>query len=127
MPQAWRITSPNTPASFDKTSSHRNDGRIAPPVFFFECSPVERRANTHGLCRRHLAAERLLAPRIEFRRQIARRLRATYGGHRGLYLRGYRVLLYAFTRAVQQRLHGLFCCLFFVVVVVCCFSFVVVL
>src|SRR3569832_662189 len=34
MPQAWRITSPNTPASFDKTSSHRNDGRIAPPVFF---------------------------------------------------------------------------------------------
>src|SRR3569832_1180892 len=34
MLQAWRITSPNTPASFDKTSSHRNDGRIAPPVFF---------------------------------------------------------------------------------------------
>src|SRR3569623_2050136 len=34
MPQAWRITSPNTPASFDKTSSHRNDGRKAPPVFF---------------------------------------------------------------------------------------------
>src|SRR3569623_828929 len=106
MPQAWRITSPNTPASFDKTSSHRNDGRIAPPVFFFECSPVERRANTRGLCRRHLAAERLRAPRIEFRRQFARRRRATYGGHRGLYLRGHRVLLYAFTRAVQQRLHG---------------------
>src|SRR3569833_586675 len=102
MPQAWRNTSPNTPASFDKTSRHRNDGRIAPNDIFFECSPVERLANTLGLCLRHLAAERLRAPRSEFRRQFARRLLSTYGVHRGLYLRGYRVLLYAFTRAVQQ-------------------------
>src|SRR3569832_2958207 len=111
MPQAWRITSPNTPASFDKTSSHRNDGRIAPPVFFFECSPVERRANTLGLCRRHLAAERLRAPRIEFRRQFARRLRATYGGFCGLFLCGFCVFLFVFLWVVLLCLFGLFCCL----------------
>src|SRR3569832_1954204 len=45
MPQAWRITSPFLLVSFDKTLSNRNDGRIAPPDFFFVFFLDVRRSN----------------------------------------------------------------------------------